>query len=233
MHLKRSLLYFIWIFTISATLSSCNKGKPLQPKPVLKFTQPSPAVSQASQDSVINQVQYQIVFDDIADAEAGAPINVSLKAIDKEGKVISGINETVIVSISVFPNDGSEVFATGPNMGSFKNGEANFGHLSIEKPGQGYVLRASTSHIAGTSRPFDVTPLKPKEMTLILNGVKRKVKFKPPHTLIDTDGDEFPVYYEDQRQFSVFGKHYKIKIVSPTEVIVDQIPTPMSKGPPK
>jgi len=83
---------------------------------------------------------------------------VQVAVLDDQGNTVTGFNGTVTVALG---HDGSlfgNARLSGTLTVSVVNGIATFNDLSVDEPGMGYTLKASTGNLtAGTSAAFNVT----------------------------------------------------------------------------
>jgi hypothetical protein len=230
MRRKGDIFFFPVIFLIIlAFTNGCKKRYTNQVSPTLTKSSPEPSVESPTPipSPEIDQKNKVMEMNMPSEVEASMPFTVTIKVKNSGGSIDEKYNEKVSILIGSYPKDGSSFFQTTNNLGTFNNGEITFDQLSIEKPGEGYTLKVLSMFLTAQSKPFNVLPVQPKELTVIFNGKRKKVKLKPPNIIVDEDGDEFPVYNPGKSEFTVFGKHFKVKFVSPTELIVDEKPAPV------
>jgi hypothetical protein len=95
-------------------------------------------------------------------ATAGQSLpTVRAAALDNTGAITTGFAGSVSVAIAANPSGGS---LSDTTTVSAINGVATFHRLTIDRPGQGYTLRAvapGTTLAAAESKPFDVAPPPP------------------------------------------------------------------------
>jgi len=89
---------------------------------------------------------------------AGATISpaVQVAAQDDAGNTVTGFTGTITVALGANPGGGT---LSGTTSVAAVNGVATFSTLSINNPGNGYTLVATTTGLTGaTSAPFNITP---------------------------------------------------------------------------
>jgi hypothetical protein len=190
----------------------------LQPKP--RHTALSHSETQVEETKYSRHIQF---VNGPTNTEAEFPLRFSIQIVDQDGKIVDNYNEQVRINIQGFPPGGSTMFLTGNNTAKLERGQAEIKDLSIEIPGREYILNAVATNIYGVSKPFEVTPPQPRDVTLVFNGQRKTVRFEPPNVLIDRDGERFPVYTRNLSTMNYRGKNFRVEIKSPTEVHVTEI----------
>jgi hypothetical protein len=99
----------------------------------------------------------QLVFNPSPSNSTGGvafPTQPVVEVRDAGGYLVT--NYTGSISVTIGINPGSGILA-GTTTVQVSNGKASFSDLSIDKPGIGYTLAASSGALSGTSAPFDIT----------------------------------------------------------------------------
>ena len=87
---------------------------------------------------------------------AGAPFEVDVQVQDGDGTPDPNYNGTVTLSLANNPG-GATLGGTTTITIDDGSGEADFDDLTLDKPGQGYTLQASSENVdSATTNPFDV-----------------------------------------------------------------------------
>jgi len=106
---------------------------------------------------VLNTPTHLVFTSEPQSATAGQPLpTVQAAAQDDAGAITTGFIGSVSIAIAANPSGGS---LSDTTTVSAVNGVATFHRLTIDKPGQGYTLRAvapGTTLAAADSKPFDV-----------------------------------------------------------------------------
>ena len=96
-----------------------------------------------------------VVLDPLTNVLPGSPFDLDVLADDMYGNVATTFNGSVTLALG--NNPGSATLG-GTLTVSASNGVASYVGLTIDKPGIGYTITATTSGLpTGTSLPFDVT----------------------------------------------------------------------------
>ncbi len=82
------------------------------------------------------------------------PAQPVVEVQDAAGNLVTSYTGSVTVTIGTNPGGGTLAGITSIQV---SNGKASFSGLSIDKPGVGYTLAASSGALAGTSAPFNIT----------------------------------------------------------------------------
>ena len=118
---------------------------------------------------------------------AGSGFGLTVAAEDSSGTVDSSFDGTVTVALD--NNPGGSVLG-GTLTATAQNGVATFADLTLEKAGVGYMLRVSSTGLAGaTTNAFDVTPLAATQLV---------VTAQPPSSVTVGLGFGLTVAAEDQ-----------------------------------
>ncbi len=87
-------------------------------------------------------------------AVAGAPLPVSVEVEDALGNRVASSGAGIVLALGDNPGTGT---LRGVTSLTTTGGLAAFGGLSVDRPGTGYTLTASSTGLAGAvSAPFDV-----------------------------------------------------------------------------
>jgi PKD repeat protein len=88
--------------------------------------------------------------------QAGQPLDpVRVAVVDSVGTPVAGADSGITIALGANPGDAT---LTGTNTALAVNGVATFTGLQIDKPSNGYTLRASAGLLAAESDSFDVMP---------------------------------------------------------------------------
>src|SRR5207302_783417 len=83
---------------------------------------------------------------------------VQVTALDASNRVVSSFTGAVTVALGLNPGNGNLIGPTSYYVSSSDGGIAQWANLSIDTPGDGYTLRATTAGLGDAiSDPFDVT----------------------------------------------------------------------------
>jgi hypothetical protein len=108
-------------------------------------------------DPILNTPTHLVFTSEPQSATAGQPLpTVQAAALDNAGAITTGFTGSVSIAIAANPSGGS---LSDTTTVSAVNGVATFHRLTIDKPGQGYTLRAvapGTTLAAAESKRFDV-----------------------------------------------------------------------------
>ncbi len=102
-------------------------------------------------------------------AAAGAPLSASVLVLDAPGNLVSSSGADVVLAIGSNPGAGA---LSGTSMVAAAGGIAAFTGLSINRPGAGYTLTASSSGLTGaTSTAFDISAGGAARLAFVVNPV--------------------------------------------------------------
>lgn len=107
-------------------------------------------------DPIVPQATQLTFLTQPSDAELGTTIapGIQVAIQDSAGNTVTGAGDPVTLDLDAGSADGS---LTGTTTVDAVNGVATFTDLSIDEPGTGYTLRATSGQLtAATSQPFDV-----------------------------------------------------------------------------
>jgi hypothetical protein len=114
---------------------------------------------------------------------AGKQFDVKISAEDVNNNVDSAFSGSVDLAFANDPNGNSTLGGTHPRNAA--NGVADFSDLTVDKPGQGFTLQATSSgQDSATTNPFDV-----KDQLVVTT--------QPPHEVLDDNAFDVQVSAED------------------------------------
>jgi hypothetical protein len=117
----------------------------------------TPLVVESAPFDITAGTPTQLVFNPSPSDSTGGvafPTQPVVEVRDAGGYLVTNYTGSVTVTIGTNPGSGALAGTTSVQVSS---GKAIFSNLSIDKPGAGYTLKASSGALSGTSAPFKIT----------------------------------------------------------------------------